>query len=160
MTANLRPVDHAALRTNQAIIIGLNILAFIFDALWLAGLVGLIMLVGTLFMVPGFGFIYKLVLKPSGLVKPFVISDNPEPHRFSQGFGAVVMIAATAALISGAYALGWGLIWLVVALAALNLFVGFCVGCAMYYWLKRLNVPGFVHTPPEGTFPGMRPKVN
>jgi hypothetical protein len=30
-----------------------------------------------------------------------------------------------------------------VALAALNLFAGICVGCLMYYWFNRLGVPGF-----------------
>jgi hypothetical protein len=39
--------------------------------------------------------------------------------------------------------LGWALSWIVVALAALNLFAGICVGCLMYYWLNRLGVPGF-----------------
>jgi hypothetical protein len=55
--------------------------------------------------------------------------------------------------------LGWSLVWLVIALAALNLFAGFCVGCAVYYWLARLNVPGFAQHPPAGTLPGMRPKI-
>jgi len=58
----------------------------------------------------------------------------------------------------GAVGLGWGLVWVVIALAALNLFGAFCVGCAVYYWLNRLKVPGFVKSPPAGTFPGMRPK--
>ncbi len=160
MTPNLQSVDYAALRTNQALIVGLNIIAFIIDAPWLAAIVTVFMLVGTLVSIPAFGFIYKYALKPWGWVKPDVLQDNPEPHRFAQGFGAVVMLAAVGALGAGAAALGWGLIWLVVALAALNLFVGFCVGCAMYYWLKRFNVPGFVKAPPSDTFPGMRPKVN
>ena len=49
---------------------------------------------------------------------------------------------------------GWVLSWLVIVLAALNLFVGFCAGCAVYYWLHRLQVPGFSKTPPAGIFPG------
>jgi hypothetical protein len=48
----------------------------------------------------------------------------------------------------------------VVALAALNAFGGFCVGCAVYYWLARLNVPGFAKTPPAGIFPGTKPKTS
>ena len=48
--------------------------------------------------------------------------------------------------------------WLVIALASLNLFVGFCAGCAVYYWLGKLHLPGFVKTPPPGAFPGMRPR--
>jgi len=87
------------------------------------------------------------------------LQDNPEPHRFAQGFGGAVMIIGTGALYAGASILGWALIWLVVALAALNLFAGFCVGCAVYYWLGRLSVPGFSKSPPSDTFPGMKPKA-
>jgi hypothetical protein len=51
------------------------------------------------------------------------------------------------------------LVWLVAALAALNAFGGFCVGCAIYYWLGKLHMPGFTKAPPAGTFPGMRPRL-
>jgi hypothetical protein len=63
------------------------------------------------------------------------------------------------ALFLGASTVGWILVWLVVFLAGLNLFAGFCAGCAIYYWLGRLSVPGFVKMPPGNTFPGMRPKA-
>jgi molybdopterin converting factor small subunit len=155
----LRPVDHNALRVNQALIIGLSILAFILNLWPLAALVGLIMFVGSLLKQPGFGAVYQRVFKPLGWVKADVIRDHPEPHRFAQGFGAVVVFGASGAFAGGLAALGWGLVWLVIALAALNLFAGFCVGCAVYYWLARLNVPGFAQHPPAGTLPGMRPKI-
>ena len=151
-------VDHSALRTNQAFIIGLNILAFILNLPWLAAFVAVMMLVGTALKRPGFGFVYKRALKPLGWVKPDVLPDNPEPHRFAQGFGAVVLSLGVVALFLGAAGFGWGLVWLVIALAALNLFGGFCVGCAMYYWLSRLRVPGFDKIPPANTVPGMRSK--
>ncbi|MEZ4593818.1 MAG: DUF4395 domain-containing protein [Chloroflexota bacterium] len=143
-TPNERKVDHAALRVNQAFIIGLSILAFVLDAVWLAAFVGLVMLVGT--AVPHlslFKHIYQHVLRPAGLVKPDVIADNPEPHRFAQGFGGVVVALAVVALLVGLPVLGWGLVWLVVALAALNLFLGFCAGCFVYYQLNKLGLPGF-----------------
>jgi len=44
---------------------------------------------------------------------------------------------------------GWVLTWIVVALAALNLFAGICVGCMMYYWFNRLGVRGFTVAPIE-----------
>jgi len=154
----LTKVDHAALKTNQTLIITLNILAFILNAPWLALLVTVVMIIGTLRKLPGFGFIYR-ILKSTGWPKPQVIMGNPEPHRFAQGFGAVVMLIGSLVLYADALLLGWGLIWLVVALAALNLFAGFCVGCAVYYWLNRLSLPGFSKSPPEGTFPGMRPNA-
>jgi hypothetical protein len=154
-TSKLEKVDHTALNTNQAVIIALNITAFILNAPWLAAITATGMIVGTLRRVPGFGFVYRII-KLTGWLKPEIMMDNPEPHRFAQGFGGVVMFVGTLSLLSGAPTVGWGLIWLVAGLAALNLVGGFCVGCAVYYWLSRLKVPGFVKSPPKGTSPGMR----
>ena len=155
----LQKVDHSALKANQLFIITLNVLAFVLRAPILAAFVALVMGLGSALKVPGFGFMYKYVLKPLGWIRPDVLNDNPEPHRFAQFLGFVFMTAGSIALFSGASVLGWGLVWLVVALAALNAFGGFCVGCAVYYWLGRLNLPGFTKQPPAGTFPGMKPKI-
>jgi Domain of unknown function (DUF4395) len=160
MNTALQKVDHSALRTNQAMIIGLSLIAFIANWPWLAGLVMLVMAYGSLRRQPGFGIVYSGLLKPRGWVKPDVIHDNPEPHVFAQGFGAVVLLIGVVLLYAGAPVVGWGLVWLVIALASLNLFVGFCAGCAAYYWLGKLRLPGFVKAPPAGTFPGMRPRGN
>ncbi len=154
---SLKPVDHSAMVVSQITIIVLNTLAFVLNLPWLAGVVAAVMLIGTAAGVPGFGFIYQWVLKPAGLVKPYVVPDRPEPHRFAQGLGGTFVLAGTLALLAGLPSLGWGLIWIVSALAALNAFGGFCVGCFIYYWLARWNVPGFTQHPPEGVFPGMRP---
>ncbi|MDI6770403.1 MAG: DUF4395 domain-containing protein [Anaerolineales bacterium] len=158
MNETSKKIDHSALISSQVVIVLLNVLAFILDQPWLAAVVTTAMLVGTILSVPGFGFVYRFLLRPIGLVKPYILLDNPEPHRFSQGFGGVVMLAGTILLFSGASVAGWSLIWLVAALAALNAFGGFCVGCFVYYWLNRLGVPVFSKHPPEGTFPGARPK--
>ena len=155
---SLQNVDHSALRTNQAVIISLSLLAYVLDNTALVGFVALAMLLGTLFKTPAFALIYRTMLKPLGWVKPQVLDDNPEPHRFAQGFGAVVQSIGFALLITGS-AIGWALVWLVIALAALNLFGGFCVGCAVYYWLQRLNIQGFVKAPPPGVFPGAKPRA-
>ena len=156
--SNLGKVDHSSLRVNQALIIILLLAAFILNLPVLAAIVAVLMLGGAIIGRPGFFFIYTLVLRPIGLVKPHVIPDNPEPHRFAQGFGGVVTAASAVSLLLGNSALGWILSWVVVALAALNLFAGFCAGCAVYYWLRRLNIPGFTKNPPAGVFPGMRPR--
>ena len=159
MDGYLKKVDHAALKVNQGMIIGLSLLAFVLDAPWLVFLVALVMILGTILGKPGFFFVYQGLLRPARLVKPDILMDNPEPHRFAQGFGGVVLAVGGLALFMGAGTLGWALVWLVIALAALNLFAGFCAGCAMYYWLARLKVPGFTRTPPAGNIPGMRPKA-
>lgn len=143
-----RHVDHAALRTNQAFIMLLLIAAFLFDSWPVVGFVGVVMLLGT--AVPQlalFKRIYQHLLKPNGWVKPDIIEDNPEPHRFAQGFGGVVVALAVVSLLVGQAVLGWGLVWLVVVLAALNFFLGFCAGCFVYYQLHKLGVPGFQVSP-------------
>jgi hypothetical protein len=152
MSQNVLPkLDQSALRVNQAFIIGLLVTAFLLDSVWLVAFVGVVMLLGT--AVPPlslFKRIYQHLLKPTGLVKPDVIMDNPEPHRFAQGFGGVVVAAAVAALLAGLSLVGWLLTAVVVILAALNLFLGFCAGCFVYYQLNRLGVPGFTHAPLKG----------
>ena len=155
----LQKVDHSALKANQLFIISLSILAFIFNRPELVAFVALVMGIGSALKVPGFGVIYKYLLKPRGWMKPDVLDDNPEPHRFAQFLGFIFLTAGSIALFSGAAILGWSLVWLVVALAALNAFGGFCVGCAVYYWLSRFQLPGFNKQPPERTFPGMKPKA-
>lgn len=143
-----RRVDHSALRTNQAFIIALLLAAFILNLWPLVAFVSAVMLVGTLW--PGAGLfkrIYQHILRPLGLVRPDVRVDNPEPYLFAQGLGGVFTLAGALALIAGWDVLGWALVWLVIALAALNLFAGFCAGCFIYYRLNRLGVPGFSRAP-------------
>ena len=139
-----RKVDHSALRTNQAFIISLLIVAFVAEARWLVTFVAAVMLVGTaLPNVALFKAVYLYVLKPLKIARPDVRLDNPEPHLFAQGLGGLVLTLATLAFVMDSTAIGWVLSWVVIALAALNLFAGICVGCMIYYWFNRLGVPGF-----------------
>ena len=156
----LPKVDHAALKANQVTIITLNIFAFVLNVPALAAFVALVMGLGSLLKIPGFLPLYRFIFKPLRLLKPDVLNDNPEPHRFAQFLGFLFMTAGSLSIYFGASSLGWSLVWLVVALAALNAFGGFCVGCAVYYWLARVQIPGFTKTPPAGIVPGMRPRAN
>ncbi|MBI5930786.1 MAG: DUF4395 domain-containing protein [Chloroflexi bacterium] len=140
----IRKVDHSALRTNQAFIIGLLLLGFLLGQVVLVAFVAAVMIIGTVFPQAGlFKRFYQHVLKPRGWVKPDVIDDNPEPHLFAQGLGGGFLVAATIALLAGVGLLGWGLVFVVIALASLNLFAGFCAGCFVYYQLGKRNIPGF-----------------
>jgi hypothetical protein len=158
-TETLQKVDHSALKMNQIIIIALNILAFILNLPVIAAFVALVMGLGSALKAPGFGFVYKYLFKPRGWMKPDMLDDNPEPHRFAQFLGFLFTTGGSAALFFDSSVLGWSLVWLVAALAALNAFGGFCVGCAVYYWLARMRLPGFNKQPPAGIFPGMKPKA-
>jgi hypothetical protein len=158
MQTELKPVDHSAIRTSQVSLLSLLVLSFVLDAAWLVAILALILLSGVIRRRPAFDFIYEGLLKPRGWVRPEVLLDHSEPHRFSQMLAFVFISASALALLAGAAILGWGLAWMVVALAVLNAFGGFCVGCAVYYWLNRLGLPGFRQAALQGIFPGARPK--
>ncbi len=146
MTAERR-VDQNLIRTKQTFTIALLALAFVLDLPALAALVGLAMLIEAAYPPAGlFGRVYRHVLLPLGLVEPDVQPDHPEPHRFAQFIGGTFVSGGALALAASAPLVGWGLVALVIVLASLNLFAGWCAGCTMYYWLNRLGVPGFDHS--------------
>jgi hypothetical protein len=134
-------VDHSALRVNQAAIIILLALAFVLNQPWLVAFVAAVMWIGAIAPRAGlFKLIYQHLLKPLRVVRPALKADDPRPHLFAQGVGALVLTLASIALFADLPLLGWTLAGVVVALAAVNLFLGFCLGCFMYYQLARRGI--------------------
>jgi hypothetical protein len=126
-------VDQSALRTNQVCIITLLVLAFVLDIPALVAGVGGALLLSAAYPPGGpFRLLYAKVLAPIGLIRPDVQEDEPAPHRFAQALGGTFTALAAVALWQGWTIVGWTLTWMVVALAALNLFAGVCVGCLLY----------------------------
>ncbi len=141
-------VDQTALKFNQASIIVLLVLAFLLNAAWLVALVAAVMLIGTFWPQAGlFKLFYARLLKPAGLLKPKVVEDDPAPHLFAQGLGGVFLVLSTLALWGGLAVVGWLLAGMVVVLAAINLFLNFCLGCFIYFQFARrgvrLELPGW-----------------
>jgi hypothetical protein len=133
-------VDRNALRTNQACIVGLTVLAFLLDRPGLVAAVALVLLAGTLDpRLALFQQAYRRWLR-GRLVRPDEREEDPAPHRFAQGLGGGVLLVAALALWGGYSGLGWVLAWLVVVLAAVNLLFGFCAGCFAFYQLSRLGL--------------------
>ncbi len=137
-----KKIDTTALKFNQASLVMLTLAAFLFDLRWLVLAVGLVLAGGTIFPQAAlFKQIYLNVLKPAKLLKPNIIPDDPAPHRFAQGVGAVFLLASSfALLVAGNAAVGWTLAWVVIVLAAINLFFGFCAGCFVYFQLDRAGL--------------------
>lgn len=141
-------VDQNAIKFNQVSTALVSLGAFIGDWPLLAGVLGLILAVGT--ARPSwalFRFLYQRVALPLGLLRPHVLDDDPTPHRFAQGVGAAVLILGCAALLAGADAAGWTLVVLVAVLALVNVVFDFCAGCFVYYQLRRVGV---IHQPSGG----------
>lgn len=134
------PLDRTALRFNQGSIIVLLTAAFLLDQPWLVLLVAAVMALGTIAApLALFQRLYRDVLRPAGLLRPDVHVEDAAPHRFAQGMGAAVLLAAVLALFAGAPLVGWALALVVVALAAVNLLFGFCAGCFVFFQLQRLR---------------------
>jgi hypothetical protein len=138
----VKKVDTTALKFNQASLILLTLLGFLLDQPYLVLLVGLVLALGTILpQMALFKLIYLKLFKPAGLLKANIINDDPAPHQFAQGVGALFLLAsALALLVWGNPVLGWSLAWIVIILAAVNLFFNFCAGCFVYYHLDRVGL--------------------
>ena len=134
-------VDRNTLRTNQAFIVGLTVIAFVVGrdvGQWIVLGTGLVMLLGTLDeRLALFKQVHRRLLKPAGILGADVKIEDPMPHQFAQAMGAVVLLLAFLALVGGATQVGWALTLIVTALAFVNLAVQFCTGCFVYYQLDR-----------------------
>lgn len=135
-------VDTHLLKFSQAWTVGLTAVAFIIQAPWLVAVAALCLLVSA--AVPSVGpfrLLYRYIAVPLRLIKPRVVEDDPAPHRFAQGVGTVFLIASSATLyLTSVAAVGWTLDGIVFFLALINLTVGFCAGCFVYYHLGRLGL--------------------
>ena len=155
-----RTVDHAAIKTGQILAIATLTGAFVLD-LWepVAVLAGIFLATAVLFEWGPFSLVYRLFLKPLGLVEPDLRADNAQPHRFGQAVGAVSAALAAAALYFNYTTLGWILVWVLIALTGIS-FMGWCIGCFIYYQLNRLGLGGFFgHKPTDSqVILGARPR--
>lgn len=135
-------VDHSALKVNQTGIVLTVLVAFagsLFFAPFelLIPLLAVVLIAGTIDpQVALFKQFYFKVLKPSGIVQPRPVADQPEPHNFAQGMGGVVTALASILLIPLQPA-GLALALLVAVLAFVNLAFGFCLGCQIYFQLGK-----------------------
>ena len=143
-------VDQTGLKTGQATTIILLLVAFVIGpvAWWLVAGVALAQLMGAL----GLSFApYRLLyrtLRGFNLLEPDLQPDHPQPHRFAMAVGTIFNAAGAILLVTGNAVAGWALVWIVIALANLNFWAGFCLGCWMYYQFGRAGIPGFADVTP------------
>ena len=136
-------VDTHLAKFSQAGTVLLSGLAFVFQQPVIVLIVTVVMILAASFptTVNPYRLLYRGIVLPLGLWKPRVVEDDPAPHRFAQGVGAVFLIAATLVLfLTRAFVVGWTLDIIVFVLAGINLTVGFCAGCFVYYHLGRLGI--------------------
>jgi hypothetical protein len=144
-------VDQSAVKVGQGSTAAVMLLAFVLDIWPLAALLAVINALAT--AVPALSPwrpLYRRILRPMGLVRPHVIPDHHEPHRFARAVGAVLAATSATLVAVGLPGLGWAVGWVLIFFALLNVVVGFCVGCFTYYQLNRLGIPGFSRSRLDG----------
>jgi len=138
-------VDYSALKFNQISIITFTLLGFILNQPILPAFVAVVLIAGSFDKkIALFKLAYTHIIRPSGFLKPNIIEDLAAPHEFAQLLGGIVLSIGSILLYNSLSLAGWIFAWVVIILAAANLFFGFCAGCFVYYQFGKLGVPGFV----------------
>lgn len=157
---NQAMVDHSAIKTGQLLSIATLLTALILDRWELVGILAVIFLITALVNPLGpFILVYRLLLKPLGIVKPDMRVDNLQPHLFGQAVGAASAAIAALAIYTGYTYVGWILVCVLIALTAIS-FKGWCIGCFLYYQMNRMGLRGFfAHKPTDkNVMLGARPR--
>src|SRR6266849_7930988 len=140
--SNVPRVDTHLAKFSQAGTVLLSALAFLLNQPIIVVITAIILLLSALApSISPFRLVYRYVVLPLHLMRPRIVEDDPAPHRFAQGVGAAFLIASSLVLfLTSATAVGWALDLIVFVLAGINLTVGFCTGCFVYYHLGRIGV--------------------
>lgn len=141
-----QPFDRSVLKVNQVILMT-GILAGYFVGLTHAAaavalpLLALMMLAAVASPTLNLPrLIYVHLLRPSGIVRPRLVEEDPAPHRFAQLVGGAFLVAASLCALTGAPLAAWVLGWIVAGLALLNFALDICVGCIMYAQLVKVGL--------------------
>ncbi len=138
--------DRSVLKVNQMILMVTIVVGYVIGlaypgVAWILPVLAVMMLAAVAspsLNVPR--ILYTQVLRPSGIVKPRIVQEDPAPHRFAQLVGGVFLTVATIFVITDVLLVAWVLAWIVAALAFLNFAFNICVGCIMYAQLVRIGV--------------------
>jgi hypothetical protein len=140
------PFDRSVLKVNQMILMVVIVVAYLValaypPVAWVLPFLALMMLAAVAspsLNVPR--LLYTRVLRPSGIVKPRIVQEDPAPHRFAQLLGGIFLAAASVFVATGLLLVAWVLAWIVVALAFLNFAFNICVGCIVYAQLVKVGL--------------------
>ena len=128
------------LKANQISIVGLIALAWLLQFWPLIAVVGLAMLLGTLEpRLALFKQFYLRIFRPVFKIPLQLEQDDPRPHNFAQGLGAVFLVFSSLLFMLGSPNFAWLVAFLVMILALLNLTTRICVGCFLYFQWQQLS---------------------
>ena len=153
-------VDHAEIKLGQLLTMLLAILAFVYkEPAYLIGLGAVFLVTGFYRSLSPFVLIYRMMVRPLGIMHSDYRLDNIQPHAFGQLIGALTVLIAITLLYAGYGTAGWIIVGILFGLTLVS-YLGWCIGCFFYYQLNRLGLKGFFrHAPTDkSVLLGQRPK--
>lgn len=153
-------VDHAEIKLGQILTMALSLLAFsLSEPRWLIVLGGIFLITAFARPLSPFVLLYRHVVRPLNVMHSDYRLDNIQPHAFGQLIGALTVAIAVLLLQLGFNTAGWIVVWAMVGLTLVS-YLGWCIGCFMYYQLNRLGLKGFFgHAPTDDSVVmGQRPR--
>lgn len=154
-------VDHAEIKLGQIFTMLMSGAAFtLSDPKWLIALGAIFLITGLFRSFSPFVLVYRHVVRPLKIMRSDYRLDNIQPHAFGQLIGAVTVAISVALLYSGYNTAGWIIVLVLVGLTLVS-YLGWCIGCFMYYQLNRLGLKGFFrHAPTDDSVTlGQRPRT-
>ena len=155
-------VDHAEIKMGQILTMAISATALVLQKPMLLAALGVIFLLsGTVRPLSPFSWLYRGVIRPSGIIKSDYRLDNIQSHKFGQLIGALTVVAALSLIQAGYEVAGWAVVVVLIALTLVS-YAGWCIGCYLYYQLNRAGLRGFFkYTPTDKSVGlGMRPGRN
>lgn len=153
-------IDHGEIKTGQLFTMAIAGAAyFLAEPLLLVALAVIFLMTALVRPLSPFVVVYRRVIRPLGLMRSDYRLDNIQPHAFGQLIGALTAAIAVGLLHVGYPLAGWAVVWVLIALTLVS-YLGWCVGCFLYYQLNRLGLAGFFrHRPTDsGVVSGARPR--
>ena len=141
LTPPARQIDPRGQRFGAGVSVVILATAFATGWFWLAALVGLNLLVASLFgsrlFLPGRPWPAIRTALKLGPAEP----EHEYPPRFAQALGGIFVALGTILFVVGLTTGGWLLVGAVAALQTLLAVTGFCLGCKLYFvrwWVPSL----------------------
>jgi hypothetical protein len=133
LTPPARRIDPRGQRFGAGVSVAILAIAFVTGWFWLAALVGLNLLVASMFgsrlFLPGRAWPFVRSALRLGPTEP----EHEYPPRFAQALGGIFIALGAVFYGLGFTTLGWLLVGAVAALQTILAVTGFCLGCRLYF---------------------------
>ena len=153
-------VDHAEIKLGQILTMLLAVLAFVTkQPAYLIALGAVFLVTGFYRPLSPFVLIYRLIVRPLGIMRSDYRLDNIQPHAFGQIIGALTVLIAVALLYRGYGTAAWIVVCILFGLTLIS-YLGWCIGCFFYYQLNRFGLKCLLrHAQTDKSVPlGQRPR--